>query len=417
MRPGRVALSSRKRLDRRDAELALLDRSDDERAELVRRVHARAPRVLRCTVRRFRLVAREVGGRILDPLAVLVDRRAEMLDLLEPDGFRRAGELVTHVDRRRREPRLPGGGLHFVALVVVDVDAVVVGRGRWPAETLLRRHQQQVALVGVDEERTELIVDPDAGAARETRRARKWLDRVAGEMCDGVGDALGVLVRWRAEVLHLAYRHVDVLELIDEVDVCNAGEGSCRLYFVAEKVIGARRVRRPGADVALAAVRRRAGVAVVARGAVRCRAVGRAVVVDAVARLGDVTGSRRRAAGHAGVPGRMLTGVAGAVALVEGARVLVGGAREPARPLGVGRAARVAAGAGVRHVALAGRRPADRRRGGERVGRTIVLRTNLGRLPPHRHRRRLSVRRALRRADRPGRYSRPSSRRRFRRVG
>jgi len=70
-----------------DAELALLDGAEDERAELVRRVHARPPHVLRLPARRLRLIAREVRVAVLNPLAVLVDRRQRCLIFLRAKTF------------------------------------------------------------------------------------------------------------------------------------------------------------------------------------------------------------------------------------------------------------------------------------------------------------------------------------------
>src|SRR6266404_6360594 len=93
-----------------------------------------------------------------------------------------------------------------------------------------------------------------------------------------------------------------------------------------------------------------------------CRARPRAGV-------GDVTLARRRAARDAGLPRRVLTRHAAAVALVEGAGVGVGGACGPRGPLRVG-ARRARPRAGVGDVTLARRRAA----GGAGVPRRVLTR-------------------------------------------
>src|SRR5438552_11055167 len=103
--------------------------------------------------------------------------------------------------------------------------------------------------------------------------------------------------------------------------------------------------------------------------------------------LGHVAVVRRRAAGGAGVPRRVLTRHAAAVALVEGAGVAVGGACRPRGLLRVG-ARRARPRAGVANVTLSAggparyagrhvrpRRPADTRLAGLAVGRCGVLLT------------------------------------------
>src|SRR6185369_7413466 len=65
--------------------------------------------------------------------------------------------------------------------------------------------------------------------------------------------------------------------------------------------------------------------------------------------------ARNRAASHAGVARRVLAGIATAVALIERTHVAIGGARRAARLLVVWRTCRVAAIAGLRHVAFTGR--------------------------------------------------------------
>src|SRR5207249_1328183 len=86
----------------------------------------------------------------------------------------------------------------------------------------------------------------------------------------------------------------------------------------------------------------------------RQEAVRRAGRARSRACLDVVAGARRRPADRAGVAGRVLAGVARAVALVEAARVAVARARRPGRLLGVGRAHRARAGARLAQVALAG---------------------------------------------------------------
>src|SRR5205807_377662 len=86
----------------------------------------------------------------------------------------------------------------------------------------------------------------------------------------------------------------------------------------------------PGARVAVAGARRSCR-ALGVRGARRARSG---------ARVGRVAVARRRAAHGAGVAGRMLAGIARAVALIPAARVAVVGARGSCRALGVGGAAR-----------------------------------------------------------------------------
>src|SRR5207302_8117773 len=98
--------------------------------------------------------------------------------------------------------------------------------------------------------------------------------------------------------------------------------------------------------------------------------VGRARAAGPGAELVEVAVARRGATDGPGVPGRVLTGIARAVARVGRARVAVVGAQRPARLLHVGsaRLARQSAAA-LRDVALAGRRPADDADGQEHVGR------------------------------------------------
>src|SRR5205823_706203 len=130
--------------------------------------------------------------------------------------------------------------------------------------------------------------------------------------------------------------------------------------------IGRARRSRPGA------VLRR--VALTARRAAdrgrRLEGIGRARAAGPGAELVEVAVARRGAADGAGIPGRVLAGIARAVARVGRARVAVVGAQRPARLLHVGsaRLARQSAAA-LRDVALAGRRPADDADRQEHVGR------------------------------------------------
>src|SRR5437763_16435873 len=86
-------------------------------------------------------------------------------------------------------------------------------------------------------------------------------------------------------------------EGIREQDVRDQGEGREALHLVAEEVVGAAvGVRRRDAGAVLAVVARRAAVAVATGRAVGLVGVGRTVVRDAVAALGDVARAGRRAA-------------------------------------------------------------------------------------------------------------------------
>src|SRR2546425_10263507 len=69
---------------------------------------------------------------------------------------------------------------------------------------------------------------------------------------------------------------------------------------------------------------------------------------------------------------------AGPVALIERARVAVGGAGGAGGFLGVGRTVGTAAGAALRLVALAGRGAADGAAGGKAVGRACGARARTG---------------------------------------
>src|SRR5262249_25525929 len=84
------------------------------------------------------------------------------------------------------------------------------------------------------------------------------------------------------------------------------------------------------------------------------RVGGRASDGGAGARLGDVANAGCGTADRAGVAGRMLTRVVDAVALVERARIGVRGARGQVRLLAVGRARGRVAIAGLSQVAIAG---------------------------------------------------------------
>src|SRR5438046_2250586 len=138
-----------------------------------------------------------------------------------------------------------------------------------------------------------------------------------------------------------------------------AGVGGARIALVraggagvAHRVRARRaraRARVGGAGVAVVGARRRA----------RLEGVGRAGGARAGAALGRVTLVDGGATHGPRVPGRMLAGHVGAVALVEGAGVGFLRAGGPALLLGVGRRAAVRAGAGLGQVALAGRGAAD----------------------------------------------------------
>src|SRR5207249_4212210 len=132
--------------------------------------------------------------------------------------------------------------------------------------------------------------------------------------------------------------------------------GRAGVPVVARGPIEQRGIARAGP--VLAGVARGAGVAVVARRAVRLGGVGWAGGARAVAGLGHVARPRRRPTHRAGVPRRMLAGIARAVAGVGRARVAVVGAGRPVRLLRIRRARGARARAGLRHVAGAGRRAA-----------------------------------------------------------
>src|SRR5581483_310864 len=155
-----------------------------------------------------------------------------------------------------------------------------------------------------------------------------------------------------------------------QVDVGDRRERRGLLRLVAEVVIlAAVQIRRADAHAALARVRRRAAVGVVARRAVRLECIGRAAVRDAVTGLGDVALACRRAADGGALLIRR-AGVGDAVAaLREVARAGRGAADR--RALAVRRAGRAVARARLGDVARACRRAADERAGRalERVGR------------------------------------------------
>src|SRR5207249_8162274 len=98
--------------------------------------------------------------------------------------------------------------------------------------------------------------------------------------------------------------------------------------------------------------------------------VGRAHPARAGARLAQVALAGGPAAHRPGVAGRMLAGVARAVALVEAARVAVARAGRPRGTLRIRGTGGGRAGAVLRRVALARRGAADGRRRSEGVGRT-----------------------------------------------
>src|SRR5205823_1151387 len=128
--------------------------------------------------------------------------------------------------------------------------------------------------------------------------------------------------------------------------------------------VGRARCTRPGAVLRrVAHAGRRA-----AFDARRLEGVGRAGGARARAALVHVAHPGRRAAYRPGVPRRVLAGVVRPVALIERARVAVGGARRARRLLGVRRAAGARPGAVLRRVALARRGAALRARGLEAVG-------------------------------------------------
>src|SRR5205823_3566895 len=113
------------------------------------------------------------------------------------------------------------------------------------------------------------------------------------------------------------------------------------------------RVRRTGAPRRLLGVRRAGGA-------------------GPRAALGEVALARRGSAHGAPVPRRVLAGHVGAVALIQGAGVGVGRAGDAGRLLDVRRAGGGDAATGLRQIALARRRTADRarrHRGGGRTGR------------------------------------------------
>src|SRR5206468_3590891 len=152
--------------------------------------------------------------------------------------------------------------------------------------------------------------------------------------------------------------------------------------------VAVRRARRPRA---LLRVGRAAGPvagAVLRRVALaRARAAHRARRQEAVGRTGraqlgrapcGVAWTRHPPARPPRVPRRVLTGVVGAVALIERAGVAVRRARRPRALLPVGRAAGPVAGAVLRRVALARARAAHRARRQEAVGRTGRARPRAG---------------------------------------
>src|SRR5439155_1451137 len=148
------------------------------------------------------------------------------------------------------------------------------------------------------------------------------------------------------------------------------------------------RVRRAGAHAALAGFARRAGVVVVARGAVGLEAVRGTGVRRAVAALGDVALVHRRAADRGALRVRRAVVVDAVAALGE----VAGACRRPAdrRTLSVRRTVVADAVTALRHVAHTGRRAAD---GGALRVRGAVARARRG---PEGDRRRLeAVRRAV----------------------
>src|SRR5205807_232712 len=152
-------------------------------------------------------------------------------------------------------------------------------------------------------------------------------------------------------------------------------------------VVGTRRARRglrvgraarpaAGAHLRRVALARRAA----ADDEARLEHVGRTRAARPVAGLVHVAGTRRRAAGRAGVARRVLAGVARAVARVGRARVTVVGAGGAARLLRVGGATGPVAGAEVVGVALVHGAAAERARGLEGIVRARGARpgTRLG---------------------------------------
>src|SRR5207253_1680806 len=148
---------------------------------------------------------------------------------------------------------------------------------------------------------------------------------------------------------------------------------------------GARRPRRllrirgavrpvPGAVLRRVALARRRA----ADGARGLEAIGGTGGARAAAGLRHVARPGRRAADRPRVPRRVLAGHVRPVALVERARVAVGGAGRAVRLLGIGRAVRSVPRAALREVAVARRCTADRARGEEAVGRAAPARPGAG---------------------------------------
>src|SRR5439155_446881 len=203
----------------------------------------------------------------------------------------------------------------------------VLGRiahaGRGPAHGGRRLERVRGAIVRGP---VALLVDVAAAGGRAAHRAR-----VAGGMLAGVARAVAL--------------------------VHSARVGVARARRSRGTLVVRRAVRSgPGAVLRRVALPRRS----TALDEGRQEAVRRAGRARSRACLDVVAGARRRPADRAGVAGRVLAGVARAVALVEAARVAVARARRPGRLLGVGRAHRARAGARLARVALARRRTADR---------------------------------------------------------
>src|SRR2546427_11188870 len=178
--------------------------------------------------------------------------------------------------------------------------------------------------------RHELVRHLDAGLLDEPRRPGDGLDLVALEVRLVVEHALVVLVGRRAEVLRLLQVIVGRrLEGVGQQDVRDHREGREALHLVAEEVVGAAvGVRRRDAGAVLAVVARRAAVAVATDRAVGLVGVGRTVVRDAVAALGDVARAGRRAADR----GALLIGRAVVADAVAALRHVAHARRRAAHP-------------------------------------------------------------------------------------
>ena len=149
-------------------------------------------------------VAGQLGRRIEDSLAVLVDGIAE--EKGSPDQGGLALELILEDDGLLLEGSSPQLPLHLVTFEVIDV------QGRRHA-ILLGRHTETIR----SEERQHLVAELIVHRHEAMAEGLSWRDdRIAVQMSRRIGDAFAVLIDRIAEAERSHHRRQLRIELIDE---------------------------------------------------------------------------------------------------------------------------------------------------------------------------------------------------------